>query len=350
MTKKPKLGKISIVVFLTILIWVWADLAQDETLSLPGFLTISVARSSDPTLWISFKGPDQALQSSVILDNVDLKGPAKRVADVERMKNKGALEPDLFLVPERQPGLVEEGTRTFDVLSFLKQSDEIGQLGLTVESCEPRTLTVQVRRLVRTFLPVECVDLNGNVVRGANLDPAKVEAPVPQDVTYVAKIQLTPAELGQARVASIQKNPYVELAPGQQREISAKVKISLPPEQVALMTYPVQCTLGFCFSPILQGKYQVELDPQSETDLQSVFVKATPAALDAYKQQPFQIFLYILDSDRQATGYQERAVVFNLPGEYVRQEEIEAGEGQSARTVRFRLVPVSVDAEGDSDL
>jgi hypothetical protein len=219
MTKKPKLGKISIVVFLTILIWVWADLAQDETLSLSNLLTISVARSSDPTLWISFEGPDQTLQASVTLDNVDLKGPASRVAEVERTKNKGDLEPDLFLVPE-QEGMVDPGTRTFDVLNFLKQSDEITKLGLTVEGCEPRTVTIQVRRLEKRLLPVECIDLDGVILRGASIVPQQIEAYAPQDVASVAKVQLTAAELSQARVASIQKNPYVELAPGQEREIS----------------------------------------------------------------------------------------------------------------------------------
>ena len=347
MAKKPKLGKISIVVFLTILIWVWADLAQDETLPLPGFLTISVAKSSDPRLWISFEGPDQTLRASVTIDSVDLKGPAKRVADVERMKNKGALEPDLFLVPERE-GMVDPGTRTFDVLNFLRQSDEIRQLGLTVESCEPRTLTVQVRPLVKTSLLVECVDLNGAPVRVESLDPARVEAFVPQDVTYTAQVQLTAADQSQARVAAIQRSPYVNLASGQRREIATKVKITLPREQVTLAESAVPATLSLCFSPILQGRYRVELDPQSEADLASVLVKATPAALEAYRQQSFHIFLYILDSDKQETDYLRRPVVFNLPEEFVRRGEIEEGEGP-APAARFRLVPVSGSAEGNPE-
>jgi hypothetical protein len=56
MVKNPKLGKISIVVFLTVLIWVWSDLAQDEPMSLSNYVTITVARPSDPTLWVSFEG------------------------------------------------------------------------------------------------------------------------------------------------------------------------------------------------------------------------------------------------------------------------------------------------------
>jgi hypothetical protein len=51
--KKIKFGKIAIVVFLTVLIWVWADLARDEQLPLPD-VVVEVAKSSNPELWVSF--------------------------------------------------------------------------------------------------------------------------------------------------------------------------------------------------------------------------------------------------------------------------------------------------------
>ena len=92
MAKKPKLGKISIVVFLTVLIWVWADLAQDEPMSLSSYVTIAVARPSDPTVWVSFEGPESVLLPSVTIDAIDLKGPASRVTEVERMKKKGEFD------------------------------------------------------------------------------------------------------------------------------------------------------------------------------------------------------------------------------------------------------------------
>ncbi len=345
MIKKPKVGKIAIVVFLTVLIWVWADLAQDETLTLRNFVTMSVARSSDPALWITFDPPDLGLQTTVTIDNVDLRGPVRRVTDVERMKNKGALELDLFLDAERE-GMNESGTRTLNVLNFLKQSDEIDQLGLTVESCEPQNLTVQVRRLVERSLPVQCVDRNGNLIQAASLQPATVTAYVMPDVTYTARIELSEADQNQAKVATIQRVPYVDLAAGQRRTLSASpVNITLPREQVALADYNVQATLGFCFSPILQGQYRVELDPAQNIDeLAAVRVRATRAAFDAFSnRQPFQIYLPILDSDRDVPDYQERRVVFDLPDDYVRRGEIEETE-DPAPLIRFRLVHVAEDA------
>lgn len=336
--KKPKLGKIFIVVFLTILIWVWSDLAQDETLPLPSFLTIRVARSNDPTLWVYFEGPDGIPRTAVTLDSVELTGPASRVTDVERMKNKGQLEAELYVAPE-QEGLTEPGARPFDVLSFLKDSDEIRQLGLTVESCEPRNLTVQVRKLDEKSLAVQCLDHNGEPIPGASLNPARVTWYVPEDVTYTARIQLSEAEQRQARGAPVQKRPYVDLAPGQRREIDTPVTVTLPREEVALAEYPVPANVGFIFSLNLQGQYRVELDPQ-QPELTGVSVRATPAALDAYRLETFKTLLYILDEDRQREDWIERRVEFNFPQQYVRSGQIEEGESPPP-IVRFRLVPIT---------
>jgi hypothetical protein len=342
MSKNSIYGKISIVVFLTGLIWVWADLAQDERLTLSNVVTLSVARSSDQTLWLSFVDSGGVVRPPVMIDSIDLKGPASTVADVDRMRNKGELEGGLFLDPVRE-GLVEEGTRVFDVLSFLRQNDTIKQLGLTVESCEPRTLTVQVRRLVEKRLLVECVDENGVPLK-AEVEPAEVSAFVVADETVVAKVRLSASEQAQARESAIEKTPYVELPSGQRRDVSTPVRVTLSPAEDVLRDENVQATLGFCFSPNLQGRYRVELQNESELTSAILKIKATPAAKQAYEQQPFQIFLPILDEDaRPATDVIARRVDFNFPEEYVGRGEIR-GAGEAAPEARFRLVPVPAAA------
>ena len=342
MAKNSIYRKISIVVFLTVLIWVWADLAQDERLTLSNVVSLGVAKSSDQALWLSVVDAEGALRSSVTIDNMELKGPASRVADVDRMRNKGELDVALFLVPERE-GFTEAGTQTLDVLNFLKRSDRIKQLGLTVESCEPRTLTVQVRRLVEMSLPVECVDENGVPLK-AEVAPDEVLAFVVPDEVVVAKIRLSASEQSQARESAIEKTPYVELAEGQRREASAPVLVKLSPAEDVLRDENVRVTLGFCFSPNLQGKYVVELQNESELTSAILKIKATLAAKQAYEQEPFKIFLYILDEDRQATGFISRRVDFNFPDEYVGRGEIRADE--PAPEARFRLVPIAPAAEG----
>ncbi|HNY77273.1 MAG: hypothetical protein RBS72_02570 [Sedimentisphaerales bacterium] len=333
MVKNPKLGKISIVVFLTVLIWVWSDLAQDEPISLSNYVTITVARPSDAALWVSFEGPESALLPTVTIDTVDLKGPASRVTEVDRKRKKGELPLDLFVSPEEE-GWTQVGPRTFDVLSFLKDSDEIRQLGLTVESCEPRTLTVQIRPLVERPVPVECVDENGAPLR-AVIEPPTVSAYVPDGVV-AARVRLSANEQAQARVSPIRKNPYVELTAGQSREIATRVSVTLAREEVVLAEHPVQAVLGYCFSTNTQGTYRVILE--NEAELATVLVRATNEAWQAYERQPFHILLHVLDSDRQATDVITRPVVFNFPQQYVQNKQIEGTSPPSARFV-LELIP-----------
>jgi len=336
MAKKIKYGKISIAFFLTALIWVWADLAQDERLDLYN-VVITVAKSSDPALWVSFvvEGGRPDLQTSVTLDTVVLKGPASRVAEVRRLNNTGTLDLDLFLAPDRE-GPMQEGDNAQDVLDFLKQNDEIRKLGLTVESCEPRTLTVRMRKLVRTNVPVECVGLDPSMQ--VTLTPSQVEAFVPDPETSKATIVLTPAEQAQARNAPVEKIPYIQLAPGQPRDVSTKVKVKLAPAENVLDSYSVTATLGLCFSQNLQGKYQVVLDNDNDPALVGVLIRATPAAYKAYSDATYHMILHIHDADRQQESV-AREVVFTFPEEYVRRDEIRAD--RPAPVVKFRLVPIS---------
>jgi hypothetical protein len=339
MSKKINLGKISIVVFLTALIWVWADLAQDERLTLTD-VVVEVAKSSNATLWVSFT-PEQGrpdLQTAVTLDTVVLKGPASQKAEVERMSRKGLLKPNVFLVPERE-GFTQTGVRTLDVLDLLTRSEDLRKLGLTVESCEPKTLTVRIQELVRASVPVECVGLDASVQ--ATLMPDAVEAFVPKDEVGIRKaaIRLTPEDQAQARNSPVEKTPYLELAPGQRREVLTKVQVTLAPAQNVLASHRVSAIVGFCFNQNMQGKYRVivENDP---TELGSVEIRATSDAHQAYAQAQYQIILPIKDSDRQATELPiRREVVFDFPEEYLRKNEIRAD--RPPPVARFRLEPIA---------
>ena len=53
MIKKIKYGKILVIVLLTVLIWVWTDLALDEEFTVSG-VEISIAKSTNPALLVSF--------------------------------------------------------------------------------------------------------------------------------------------------------------------------------------------------------------------------------------------------------------------------------------------------------
>jgi hypothetical protein len=340
--KKINVGKISIVVFLTALIWVWADLARDEELDLSD-VVVEVAKSTNPELWVSFESEreEPALRTSVTLKSVVLKGPARRVAGVKLQRNQGFLDLNLFLSPERE-GMTKAEVRSLDVLSFLKRSDEIRQLGLTVIDCEPKQLTVRVQELVKKTVPVECAGPDSSVQ--VKIQPEMVEAYVPKDEAGVRKatVRLTPEEQNRAKNEPVDITPYVELAPGQRRETSAKVKVSLAPAQNALLGDWVPATVGLCFSQNMQGKYRVILQ-NDPTEWARVMIRATPEAKQAYAQTPYQMVLFIQDADRLATEPIQRPVVFNLPLDYVQKGQIEAD--QKPPTARFTLQQI-VEAPG----
>jgi hypothetical protein len=272
----------------------------------------------------------------VTLKSVVLKGPARKVAAVQLLRNKGALDLNLFLVPERE-GITKADVHPLDVLDFLKRSDEIRQLGLTVIDCEPKRLTLRVQELVKLPVTVECAGLDSSVQ--AKVQPETVEAYVPKDESGVRKamVRLTPEEQNRAKNEPVEKTPYVELAPGQQRDVPVTVKVSLAPAQNALAKARVPAALGICVSQNVQGRFEVVLE-NDQTELAAVMIKATTLAQQAYAQMPYQMILYIQDADRQATEPIQRPVVFNFPLDYVQKGQIEAD--QKPPTARFTLRPI----------
>ena len=332
MLNKIKYSKITIVIFLTVLIWVWADLALDETLPVPG-ATIIIAESSDD-LWLSFGG-----KASISIDNIVLKGPASKIADLKREINEGSLKLKFNL----WQGITTAGPYTLNVLDFIKKSEEMRDLsGITAESCEPNTLTVDVVKLVQRPLTIQCINEKGELQKYESIVPATVNMLVPGDWgrdKLIAQVRLTRNEIELAIKAPIEKKPYVELSAEQLRESATAVTIKLAPVEDPLSVKRIEdATLVIAMSPTLLAKYYVEV-----TNLPSVLnpiaVKATADAQRAYEgQQLPQMTLYIFDSDTEkGQEVQRKKVHYNFPAEYVRTGTIElSGEPVTAE---FKLIP-----------
>ncbi len=336
MSKKIKYSKIAIVIFLTVLIWVWADLASDETFPVPG-ATILVAESS-PDLWVSFGG-----KASISIDNIVLKGPASKIAEIKRELNDGSLEFKFNFYPEWQ-GITTAGSYTLNVLDFINKSEEMRDLsGLTAEFCEPNTLTVDVVKLVERPLTVQCIDESGDLQKYESIVPSTVDMLVPGDWgndKLIAKIKLTQSEIKKAREEEepIEKIPYVELAAEQIRESATPVTVKLAPEEDLLSDKRIEdATLVIAMSTTLSAKYYVEVT-NLPTVLNPIAVRATTDAQRAYEGQPLpQMTLYIFDSDTEKgqEGLRKK-VHYNFPPEYVRKGEIELS--QEAATAEFKLI------------
>ncbi|MHC4158007.1 MAG: hypothetical protein ACYSSO_02920 [Planctomycetota bacterium] len=332
---KIKLGKILAITSLTVLIWVWADLTLDEQFTISN-ITVSVAKSTNPGLWVSFDD-----ESSVSVKKMVLKGPASKVADVKRKLNEGTLIFEFFLDAETE-GMVTPGEHHLSVLSFLKKSDQIRQRGLTVESCHPGTLPVRVVELVKKTLSVKCVDETQNPLNTAITEPAQVDMSVPVDwggEKLTAKVQLSRREIDQARLLAVKKVPFVELAAGQIRDAPAPVKITMPPDEDLLADHTITTTtLVFSLSSNLQAKFKVEVANLDEV-IRAITIRATADAKRAYEKMPHQVILEIKDEDAKSAEPLRRELIYNFPDEYVRKDEIRLN--QQPAIARFKLIPLS---------
>ncbi len=334
MLKKIKYGKIAIVIFLTALIWVWADLTLDERFTVIN-TTVTVARGADPNLWVSFDGRTEA-----VIKQIELKGPTAKISDIRRKINDGTLQLDLFLTPEKE-GISSAGRYTLNVADFVRRNTKIKALAIAVEECKPTTLDVRADKLIKKDVTVECFDDNGKV-KAESIKPATVNMYVPADRVVTAKVQLTRRDVEEARVSAIEKKPYIELAQGIRRESATAVMIKMPPVGEELKAYTITtANLGYCLSENLQGKYKVQV--LNLSDMATVLIKATTAAKQAYEAQPFQVLLYILDDDRRAEGELKREVVYNFPQSFVAREEIVLNQDEPA-LARFQLISITAPA------
>ncbi len=335
MIKKVKYGKMFAVVFITVLIWVWADLALDEELSVSN-AKISIAKSTSQNLWISFAG-----EPSVSINKIVLKGPASKITEVKRKLNDGSLVLEFFLDPERTETISSPGKQILDVLAFLRQSSQIKKLGLTVESCKPQALWVNIARFTRKTLTIKCIDETQNAITAAVIEPKQLEAFVPEDWSgekLTANVRLSRREIEQARLSAVEKIPFFELAPGQIRETQRAVKITMPPEEDLLADYTITTArLRFSLSPNIQGKYKVVVDNLDEV-IRTITIRATADAKRAYEKMPYQVTLEIDDEDAASPDPLRRKLIYNFPDEYLRRDEIKLN--QQPVTARFKLTPL----------
>jgi len=331
MAKKLKYGKIAIVIFLTALIWIWADLALDETLPDKPAVVV-VEESADPKLWVSF---NRAFSADI---RITLSGPQTAIANENRRLKDGKIR--RFVLDVVQERINRPGNYNLRLLPFLQKDKQIRQVGLKVESCEPEVLDVNVVELVKKSLAVECLDENGASLRAESIEPSKVDMFVPED-RRIARVRLTRKEIEQARVTAIEMRPYVELAEDQVRYAAEPVRIKMPPQADPRSEVTIRAPrLGIALSPILQGRYKVDVKNLNEV-IGPISIRATPEAKQAYEAMRYQVILEIDDEDVKAEV--RRELVYNFPEEFVGRDEIVLN--QRRLEARFTLSPLSIEAQ-----
>lgn len=337
--KKIKYSKVAVVVFLTALIWIWADLATDTEYPIPR-TTIKIGRSR-PELWISFAG-----ETAVDINDVILKGPVSKINEAKGIISNDPQKLEFTLDTDQQEryGWTKQGKYPLEIPDFFRNYDWIHRLNLVIQNCEPTVVDVNVVELVERQLTVRVRNQDGNFLEPETVVPSEVDMYVPQDwfgEKLTAYVILSNSDIRRARSEEISKIPYIELATGQSRQAEKSVKIKMPLEEDTRVEYAIaQPILGFSYSDNTQGKYTAEVENLNQ--VLSITIRASEAAKQAYEDMAFQVTLVILDEDVKSAeeGLEiQREVIYDFPEAFVRRNEIELVSPKATAT--FKLVPIS---------
>ena len=330
MRRSFKYSKVAVVILLTILIWVWADMAKTEKFTVANAV-INVARSTSENLWVSFED-----QTSVRIKEIDLSGATSRIDELQREITAGRkLQFELDVTQEQYD---TPGNHSLPLLPFLRKQRIIKERGLKVESCQPEKLPVKVVKLRKDTLEVKCVDDSGTRINAA-IDPPKVDIYVPDtnEAPGFAQVQLNSNEIEQARETPVSKKPFFQLAPNQIKLAQTTVNITIKEEQELKLLTINSPSFGLLISELLKEKYDVKIEKDSAIKIKGSFkIRATSEAKRIYENMTYQLILEINEKHEKPEEIQQQELIYNFPPEFLRTNKIELG--QAPEVVKFRLI------------
>jgi hypothetical protein len=340
-----KVNKILLVVFITLLIWIWADLALEQKME--GVVAIiEVKEMPTQDMWVTLNGRTN------LEVRLTVTGPHAKIAELQRQLKPGG-ESLVFTFDARQLDRANPGTQPpLDLVQFLQGQPELKGRGLSVSAVEPSVAQVVAMPLEPKTLRIRLINNNNlDILDHEKIDPDQVTMPVPSNWTgekLVAFVQLGPASEELARQRPIERTPYVELVPGIRKDADRTVSIKLRSEQ-ALRSKAISPIIGYAFSPTLQGQFRVQIDDEDIAKVMAGFTySATDAAEAAYKAMPYHLLLTVEERDRAVSGLITRRLTYNFPIDSVEKGEIKPLS--PAPEVRFRLVPISVGGNASSPI
>ncbi len=349
---RDKLTKFLAVAFLTLLIWTWAFLSQEEVRVFSGALEVSPA--TDRGLLVTFWAAGNELGQTVNLE-LKFKGPPAKITELMRQTEQATAEYTqrdrlAYYYNPRDFGHTQSQFYQFNLLDFLQKSSHAKGLALTLESVsinqEPVSqIQVDIEVLVQKQLSVECLSETGLPVKDAIAEPAQVEMYVRDNYNGPVYVTLSPAQIELARQRGIRLRPFVEMGNGVRRRAPQEVTVRVPRDTQSLpprVFQPQPQNIGFVFSQNLQGKYVARIDPESESKLRTIHLRATDEAYEAYKRMRYPLLIEIRDEDvaNLSAELPPKEVIYNFPQEFVAKREIEPGEPRPPRTVTIRIEPV----------
>lgn len=328
----PTVKKYLLVVFITLLVWIWANNAMETKIDVSA--SITTVQTGDSDILAIF---DRPMPLNV---KITVTGSSSKVADFQKLIASG--QENLDFVYSLQNDLKGDGEAIpLDTAKWLNQSLKIKTLGLTVESAEPAMVQVTIEKLEKKELAIECFDEDGIAITADSLNPSTVNIFVKQGwVAGGARIDLTATDVENAQKDYVIKKPYVQLAPGDFR-YGELVTVKLPSTELDPIPFQPR-NIFFAFSGNLQGKYSVKLINENELTGMTTF-KASDEAMDAYKNSAVHIIVPVLDGQENQEGVISAEVIYNFPP-----EDFAAGKIRLAKPpvkARFELIKITSPAQ-----
>lgn len=336
-----KLVKFLVVIFLTLLIWTWAYKSQEETETKPG--TLEVASTTDPSLFVMFIW-NENIVDKVPLTSLTFSGSPTKIAELRSRYRAPLDDPERerleYYYNPQEYGQTDSRIYTIDMLDFLQKHSKTRDLALTLESCKPERVEVKVEVLEKKRLSIECRDENNLPVKGVQIEPAQVEMYVRKEYQGPAYVTLTsPLKETAQRQQHVRLTPYVDLAPGQRREATRPVSVTLEKADTRTPHAFKAERIGFVLSQDIQEKVHLKLRNE-ERLRETISVMATDEAFERYRAQPYHILIEISKNDMTLTTeeYLLKDIIYNFPQSDVSSGEIELLESVSERKAEVEII------------
>lgn len=332
-----RINKILIVIFLTLLIWTWAYMLQEKEANFTAIL--KVAPTTDPSLLVTFSVPGSRPQTEIPLSPVTFRGAPSRISDLQKQFRKEQL---IFYYNPQESGH-DEGPFRLDMQEFLQKNDKTQEMALSLISCAPAQVDVNIERLESKTRPVQCYDENGLPRDDAIPEPAIVNVFVRKGFNEPAVVTLTKQQIELARKQSVSVQPYVELGvAGIIRESKEKVLVTIPTEELRRpRTFQTNKPIGIIMSPKLQEQYKVIiLNDKKIREFTSVL--ATEEAFKAYENVAYPFLIEIRESDvLDLSQIPPKKIIYNFPREYVKSGQIELDPSKVSLTAEIAIEPIN---------
>lgn len=331
---KQTIRKVTLVIFITLLIWIWADLSVDETYK-DSSATITISTSTDPLLWVRFENNNSP---EFRLKQIELQGPAIRIAELKRDLAENSYQMRFTLDPHEFDIAESDSPITVSMMQVLREDKELRNRGLKVTGCTPESAKLWATKLVEKQLQIICLDEDNQRMIYADIQPLSIKMPVPQSwqgQSLQAIVKLTNSQAARSRGQAIEVKPYIELAPGIIRLSDSVVKVKLPENGINLENKTVPGSIGYVVSPDISEKYRIELE-NPEDFLTAISIKATNEAYQAFVSQKYKLLLEIKAEDAKSNPALSYPT-YNFPQEFIQKGEIQAVE--KLQQAKFRLIP-----------